>query len=81
MSTALIVKSWKDPIFRASLGDAVKDLVPANPAGSTSQILLSDLETYGDGSSDGSSSACRWQRCCPDFSATGGCTAGAQCTC
>jgi mersacidin/lichenicidin family type 2 lantibiotic len=46
MSNNNIVRSWKDPKYRASLGPAALEGMPANPAGS---IEVSDTKLKSAG--------------------------------
>jgi mersacidin/lichenicidin family type 2 lantibiotic len=48
MSIQNIIRAWKDPDFRASLSEAERALLPANPAG-TIDLTPAQMEAVGGG--------------------------------
>jgi mersacidin/lichenicidin family type 2 lantibiotic len=48
MSNNKIIRAWKDPVYRASLSEAERAALPANPAGSI-EISDSDLGKVAGG--------------------------------
>jgi mersacidin/lichenicidin family type 2 lantibiotic len=62
MSNDMIIKAWKDPMFRASLGREHAGQMPQHPCGAIDLAELTSIVMVG---TDASSSLCG-HGCCPD---------------
>jgi mersacidin/lichenicidin family type 2 lantibiotic len=62
MTTDMIIKAWKDPLFRATLAAEELASMPSHPVG---EIAFREIDTMAINASDGSSSGCGGA-CCPD---------------